>query len=136
MDVSSTPILATSFTVAHMNTRPQPKTSLARNLAHLMERQEHSSHKLAKMAKVSQKAISNILNEKSVAKLDTVDKLASVYGLASWHLILPNLPAELLKPDGLENLFNAYVVSSEDGREHIESVAEREAKYSQDASTQ
>lgn len=127
--MSSTTILRCAGTLALMSTKPLPKETLAHNLSRLMDRQGHSERDLAKLARVSQKAINNILNQRSIAKLDTVEKIASVYGLTGWHLIMPNLNDDLLVPGRLEGLFNAYISSDEEGRDHISRVAEREARY-------
>lgn len=127
--MSSTSILSPPAIFVGMAIKQLPKESLALNLAHLMERQGHSERDLAKLAKVSQKAINNILNQRSISKLDTVEKIASVYGLTGWHLIMPNLSDDLLQPGRLEGLFNAFISSNEEGRDHIAQVAEREAKY-------
>lgn len=117
--------------------RTKPKYSLARNLRFLMDNYpggKLSEQRLAKMAGVAQKTINNILNpdrqEVGAPNLDTVDKLAAVFDLTLWHLIIPDLPEELIKNKSLENLYKSYANASKEGRELIEKIADREAQHS------
>lgn len=111
-----------------MKNRQLPKESLALNLSRLMERAGHSERDLAKEAKVSQKAVNNILNQRSVAKIDTVEKVASVYGVTSWQLIMPSLDIDMLVSGKLNALFTAFISTNPEGREYISQVADRESK--------
>lgn len=94
-----------------------------------MERDGLSAMALAKKAKVGQKTVWKILNGKSAPNLDTVDKLAAAFYVAPWHLIMPNLPFELLSDRKIEQVVTLYLQTEEKGREYIHHVAEREAKY-------
>lgn len=117
------------ITIQHMGTRTPPKESLARNLRFLMDLEVLSEAAVAKRSKVSQKAINNILNGTSGGTLNSVDKIADAFGLTAWHLIMPNLPDELIAGKSIEKLYNSFITSDEAGREYTLHVAEREASY-------
>lgn len=105
------------------------KEVIRRNLQALMERDGLSGKSLEKKSKTAQKTVWKILNGKSAPTLDTVDKLAAAFGVTAWHLIMPNLPNELLSDRKIEQVVSLYVQTEEKGREYIHHVAEREAKY-------
>lgn len=84
---------------------------------------------LERRSGVSQKTISNILAEKKVPTLDTVDMLANAFGLNLWHMIMPTLIEDLESGSKIEQLYDNYFHSSKRGRDYIQSVAEREAEY-------
>ena len=111
------------------NQRPMPAETLAVNLRHLMEKKGWSQTEMARQSGVSQKKISNILSQEQQASLATVDKLAAAFNLNLWHMIMPNLPEDLLHSPSIEHLFQYYSSASETGRDYINRVAEREAKY-------
>jgi transcriptional regulator with XRE-family HTH domain len=112
-----------------MDERTATKTVLARNLRYLMGDRGWDQVDLAKKSGVSQKTVSNILGEIKVPTLDTVDKLASAFGLNLWHLILPTLVEDLKSPTSIRELYAAFSTSNDQGRQFILSVAEREAKF-------
>jgi transcriptional regulator with XRE-family HTH domain len=116
-----------------MNKRPHPKATLATNLRHLMDLRGYSEAALARISDVSQKGINKILNQKGSATLDTLDKLAAAFGLNSWHLLMPDLPEELLSSKSLEKLYSSYRKAGPEGRKYIDHVAEREAEYTADS---
>lgn len=108
-----------------------PRQTLADNLAHLMKAEKLSQAKLAARSGVAQHTISDIMNQKSAATLDTVSTLAAAFGLDMWHLLMPGLPDELKKSEAVPRLYANYARASEEGRRYIEIAAEREAAYSQ-----
>lgn len=112
-----------------MKTRPLPKETLIRNLRFLMDREGLSEAALAKRSGVSQKGINKILNGESAPTLDTVDKLSAAFGLNLWHLIMPNLPDDLISSPSIERLYSFYTSASPEGREYIDRVAKREADF-------
>lgn len=112
--------------------RPNPRDSLAANLRHLMNSREWNQVELAKRSRVNQKTISNILAGRNTPTLDKLDMIASAFGLNAWHLILPNLPVELINGGTIERLFSNYLASGQRGREYIDHVAEREATLKTD----
>ena len=111
------------------NARPLPRETLAHNLQHLMEAKEWSAYDLARNSGVGQKTIWNILNQQSAPSIETVDRLASAFGLNLWHLIMPNLPDDLLASPSLPRVIDRYAHARPDDRRLIEGVAERAAQY-------
>ena len=111
-----------------MEKKPLPRRVLARNLRHLMRLQGISETELAKKAKISQKSVNNIVNEVHSPKLDIVESLAAVFGLNAWHLIMPNLPEDLILSPTISKLFDSYTKATPEGRQLIDMIAEREGK--------
>lgn len=111
------------------NDRPNPRDTLAHNLVALMKLHDISQNQLAKMSGVDQKTICNIVNTKNAPKLDKVDAIAAAFGLQAWHLIIPNLPEELMNGGTIERLMRNFLAADRNGREYINHVAEREAEY-------
>lgn len=103
--------------------------NFANNLRLLMRLSDVNQTKLAKMSGVSQKTISNILKEEQTPTIETAQLLASAFGLEGWHLIMPNLPTDLVTSSTIESLFTSFLGASAGGREMIIKVAEREAEY-------
>ncbi|MES1954808.1 hypothetical protein SAHY_09498 [Salinisphaera hydrothermalis EPR70] len=88
-----------------------------------------SQGRLSQKSGVSQKSISNILNQEKQPTLGTVDKLAAAFDLNLWHVMLPGMPDELVDSPSVERLFECYTKASDQGRHYINRVAEREAYY-------
>lgn len=86
---------------------------------------------LAELTKgeVSQRTIVNIVKQEKVAKIDTVARIASVYGLQGWHLISPTLIDDLKRSPTISKLVADYQSASPSGKALIEQIAEREAEY-------
>ena len=101
----------------------------ANNLRLLMRLSAVNQTELAKMSGVSQKTISNILKGTQTPTIETADLLAAAFGLEGWHLIMPNLPSDLVSSPTIEALFSSFLGASAGGREMIIKVAEREAEY-------
>ncbi len=115
--LSSTKVLSRQDNVAAMpkrSPRPAPRQSLIRNLRYLMKREKLSEESLAKKAGVAQKTVNKILNGLSAPTLDTLDRIAGAFGLTSWHLIIPNLPDELISSPSIERLYKSYSEASEE----------------------
>lgn len=108
-----------------------PQDNLARNIRFLMDKNGHNAAYLAKKlsGKVSRSALHYILNKEKIARIDTVDDIARVYGLSGWHLISPTLPEDLENSPTLSKLLQDYKAATAEGRSHIEQVADREAEY-------
>lgn len=108
-----------------------PQDNLARNLRFLMDKNEHSAAYLAERlkGKVSRSTLHYILNREKVARVDTVDYIASVYGLSGWHLISPSLISDIEQSPTLSKLIRDYTHATPEGQKLIEQVAEREAEY-------
>jgi len=100
------------------------------NLRYLMGSNGINQAQLSKKTGVSQKSISNILASEQIPSIEIVEKLASAFDLEPWHLMVSNLPNDLKSNDSIERLCHYFIRSTEEGRKHIERVAEREAEYS------
>lgn len=120
---------AVNRSLIQMNQKLMPREALARNVRYLMDKSGMTETELERASGVSQKTINNVLWQRTSVTLDNVDKLASVWGLSGWQLIIPNLPDELIGDGSIAKIFRNYITSSTEGRKHIEMVAEREAAY-------
>ena len=129
MNLSRSKLLKTPSMVFPMKPTAFKRDVLARNLSYLMKKNEVSERTLEKLSGVSQKQINNIRNEVHTPSLDTIEKIATVFGIAGWHMIMPELPESLLESPAIENLVKSYTKASEEGREVILKLAEREGKY-------
>lgn len=102
---------------------------LARNLAHLMEITGWSAKEVSKRSGVSPRMVSYMLTMERVASIEIAEDVARAFNLEGWHMIMPNLPADLEQSKALRKLVDDYIESSDDGKEMIARIAEREAKY-------
>jgi transcriptional regulator with XRE-family HTH domain len=108
-----------------------PQDNLARNLKYLMDRHGLNAPELAERlkGKVSKSTLHYILTKEKVAKIDTADHIARVFGLSGWNLISPTLIQDMDNSPTLSKLITDYQRADQDGRRHIEQVADREARY-------
>jgi transcriptional regulator with XRE-family HTH domain len=111
-----------------MARRPNQNTreTVAANLRDLLDLREWSEHQLAARAKIAQKTINNILNQRSACSVETAEALARAFNLAGWHLLIPGLPAQIAASPVLFTLVQDWLTSSRDGRQLIEMIAKRE----------
>jgi transcriptional regulator with XRE-family HTH domain len=112
--------------------RPHTRETLARNLRALMDMREWTQTEMARRSGVSQRMVSHVLSRSTGCSIETADALAKPFGLTGWHLLIPDLPDELLRSPSLQSLVDAFVHASDSGRAMISMVAEREAKYGND----
>ena len=103
--------------------------TLINNLSHLMILYDYDSAKVAKKSGLTKRAVQYYLNGERVPSIEKAEQLASAFGLEGWHLIMPNLPNDISQTKHLRCLVENYLSSSLAGRDVIEMVAEREAKY-------
>lgn len=117
--------------------KPRPKTTetLARNLNFLMAKYDYSERDIEKRSGVSAKTVNNMRNAKHTGTIQNADKIAAVFGLDGWQLIIPGLPESLLESPALRNTVENNAAVDPDGRAAIQRVAEREALYSSDKKT-
>lgn len=109
--------------------RPATRQTLARTLRLLMEKSGLSEAEVSRRSGVSKKSVNNMLNARHAPNLDHVDAVASVFGLNLWHMILPNLPDELIASKSIDDLIAHYSRADQRGRESIDRVAEIAADY-------
>lgn len=62
---------------------------LAANVRHLMNAKGWTQTALADRAGISQKAVSNIVNAQNTVTLDTLDRIAAVFGVSGHWLCIP-----------------------------------------------
>ncbi len=109
--------------------RQSTRDNLVSNLTWLMSTTGWNQVDVAKRSDVSQKSISKILRNEMVPTIELADKLAAAFGLSGWHLIMPDLPRDLVGSTSLEKLFKDFISSDEAGRELIQHAASREARH-------
>lgn len=112
-----------------MKDRPKTAETLSANLRALMKEFKFSKEVLAKRSGVSDRMIGYILAAERSTTIETANDLGKAFGLNGWLLLIPGLPVELAKTGQLEKLIINYAHSSNDGRNYIEKVAEKEADY-------
>lgn len=109
--------------------RPHTTETLARNVNFLMEKNGYSEREVAKRSGVSSKTVNNMRNARTTSTIESTDKVASVFGLDGWQLIIPSLPSDLLESRHLKITVSNYAAADTEGREAIDRLAEREATY-------
>lgn len=113
--------------VTRVNKRPLPRETLAANLKMLLAKTGWSEAELERRSGVSQKTINNLIHERHPPNLETVDQVAAAFKLNCWHLIMPNLEADIASGGTVSKLVDAYLQSSAEGRAIVLRLAEREA---------
>lgn len=103
------------------------------NLNYLIEHQadgKWSQTKVGDIAGVSQRTISNMRDPEGPSPVvENVEAVAAAFGLEGWHLIMPSLIEDLESDTSIRRIYDAYMESNQEGRRHIQRVAEREAEY-------
>lgn len=84
---------------------------------------------LARQSGVTERMIAYIIKQERTATINLTESLAKPFGLNGWHLLIPNLPVDLAKNGKLAKLLSNYALASDDGRQYIDKIAEREADY-------
>ncbi len=100
------------------------------NLRSLMRETGLNKPKLAKKSGVSERMIAYILSKERMPTIEVLEGLAKAFGLkGSWQLTIPGIRIDPADSGKIDALIKHYAESSEEGRAHIDHVAEREAKY-------
>jgi transcriptional regulator with XRE-family HTH domain len=94
----------------------------------LMQVAGWNQSELARRSDVSQRHISDIINGRSECTGPVGNKLAAPFGLAGWHLQIPNLPKDLVASPAIAKLVEAYINADPAGREFLDAAGERELK--------
>jgi transcriptional regulator with XRE-family HTH domain len=110
--------------------RASTRETFQRNLRMLKRLYQISSKTIAERCGVSERMVDYLLAGERTPTIEVADDLARAFGLNGWQLLLPHLTADLARHNKLEQLLTHYGNASEDGRDHIDMVAAREAKYS------
>jgi transcriptional regulator with XRE-family HTH domain len=117
-----------AFGMAQRRHRPHTANSVARNLRALMEGAKCNQSELARQSGISQRHISDILAGHSQCTVPVANQLAAPFGLKGWHLLLPDLPTDLVASPAIARLVAAYISADAAGREFLDAAGEREAK--------
>lgn len=112
-----------------MTQRSPPRKTLARNLRLLMDAAGMKAPEVARRSGVDPKTVNNMIHGRYDPRPEKADQVASVFGLRGWQLLIPDLPADMLRNGGLERLIENYVSAGPEGRDSITRVAEMAAKY-------
>lgn len=114
------------YCLVPINASAKPtRVTLATNLRLLMDAHGMSQMDLYRASKVPQRTISNMLSGKHSCSLESVNAVAGVFGLNGWHIIMPNLPADLVGSTSIAELVSAYIDASPEDRELITLVSRR-----------
>lgn len=117
-----------AFGMATRRQRPITANSVAKNLKALMEGAGWNQTELARRSGVSQRHISDILNGHAHCTVPFANELAGPFNLHGWHLLLPDLPTDLVASPAIAKLVAAYINADEAGREFLDAAGERELK--------
>jgi transcriptional regulator with XRE-family HTH domain len=113
---------------------PTPRRSTVdafrEGLRALMVRSGWTQRDLAKRSRVSQKQISNILNNVNSPSLETADKLARAFGLSAWQLQIV-APQDLSPEDfaKLEAIVDGFLEGSARDRAIMQTIADTTGKF-------
>lgn len=89
-----------------------------------------SSKEIARRSGISERMVDYLLAGERSPTEETANSVGMVFGVNGWMMLYPNLTADLIKRGRLEKLIAAYGLASDEGKDLIEKIAEREAKYS------
>ncbi len=110
------------------------------NVRRLMDSRGDSQAALAGRAKVSQRAIGDLMTYgRSHFKnptLKTIEGIAHAYGVPVWTLMLPDAPIELLGEKALPALVEGYVTLESVGRTAVQNTLSQELRYHEAKSQQ
>jgi transcriptional regulator with XRE-family HTH domain len=108
------------------------RTAIATNVKALMQKRDWTQVELGKKAGVSQRHVSNVLNQKTDCTSEILNALAGAFDLPGWLLSIQNLPVELLDSKAIPQLVRHYIDAGSEGRKLLDVMAEREATHNLD----
>ena len=114
------------------------KEILSNNLKLLMKNKKCTQVVLHQKSGVDQKTISNIINPdatKNGPTLVNITAVANAFGLETWHLLIKDLPIDVLLSKSLEKMVHNYVTIDKSGRENLERIAKNEVRYCSEQQT-
>lgn len=106
-----------------------PQETLIANLKMLMVKTNMTAKQISAKSGVSARMIDYILNGQRGATIETAEKLANVFGLTGWQIIMPSLPYDIAKSGALDQLIKDFSHCGDISQQYISSVAQREAIY-------
>lgn len=110
-------------------TRMSTSETLVSNIREVMRATGMKKADVAKKSGVSERMIGYILAKERSPTVDVAEALGKAFGLTGWQMIMPGLPVRLAKNGHLDKLVKNYSSLSEEGREYVDRVAEKEARY-------
>lgn len=117
------------YGISAMKERPLTTETLALNLRTLMTRAKMTKKRLAQLSGVSERMVGYVLARERTATIEMADMLAKPFGLTGWQILMPGLPIPEAKAGDVEALIRKYALASEDGKNYISRVADKESKY-------
>ena len=93
------------------------------NLQRLMDVAKLNQTELHRLTGVSQRHISALVRGESDCTLQVAEQIAKPFGLRGWHLMLPNLPADLVNSPRVLALVESYLDANEEGRTLLDAHA-------------
>jgi transcriptional regulator with XRE-family HTH domain len=105
--------------------RPQTGRTIAKNLEFLQDRSGIEWQAISERSGVSLRTISYIRkNPERSPTIESVDALAQVFGLTGWHLLNPNLLAEIENSAWLERIRSAFTLANPQGQALLQKATE------------
>ena len=104
---------------------------LSANMDMLLLFHQWTPKELSRRSNVSPRMIAYILQKEKTPSIDVVEKIGSAFGVKGWLMISPYLDLKTYK--NLEKLNQNFASSSDQGKDYILMVAQREAEYSRKA---
>jgi transcriptional regulator with XRE-family HTH domain len=102
--------------------------ALAENVRALMQKKNWTQQELAKKSGLSQKTISNVLNQKSSTTIGTLDRLGYAFGISPWSLLMKYEDPQDITDGVLPEWVSLFSSSARESREFLIGVARRESK--------
>lgn len=120
-----------SSPLQHTGMSDDTKRTVAMNLSMLMRHYDHNQQAVARKSGAAQRTISSLLDpaDGPSPKLDTLARVADVYGLKAWQLQVPGQTLDVLLSQTMEKVVLSYAAADQEGRRYIEHVAEKEREY-------
>lgn len=108
--------------------RPATRETVARNLKALLRIREWSQAELARQAGLPTRTVNSVVNMEGACTVETAEKLAAPFGLHGWHLLIPDLPDDLVNSPSLSALVESYATLNHNSRELLNDLAAKLAE--------
>lgn len=102
---------------------------LVANMRALMKINGMTGPALASKSKVSIRMVNLILKKDRTPTLRIVDQIAGAFSLCGWQMIVPEIPRKSDEAKLLAETVSNYLQTSDEGRQYIAHVAQKEAGY-------
>ena len=103
------------------------KENLSKNIQMLLNLNSWSRKDLARKAGISSRMVTYIINQERAATIEVAESIGKAFGVNGWVMISPNLTPDSYKK--IETLTQNYINTSPEGRDLIDMIADREARY-------